>query len=64
MKASPENFKIKVEKILEKYSNPDDWASNMEDRHRELDELMYAYLTKVGCKEGVDLIKATPKWYS
>lgn len=64
MKASPENFKKQVKKILEKYENGTDWGVDMEMRHLELDELMYSYLCKVGCKDGVDLIRSTPKWYA
>ena len=64
MRANPENFKKKVQEILDKYEDSTNWGGDMEDRHRELDALMYDYLTKVGCKDGVDLIKATPKWYA
>ena len=60
MKASPENFTYKVKKILEKYEK----SGDLEFRHMELDRLMYDYLTKVGCGEGVELIKNTPKWYA
>ena len=60
MKASPENFTHKVKKILEKYEKSND----IEFRHMELDKLMWDYLTKVGCGEGVELIRNTPKWYA
>ena len=66
MKASPENFTHKVKKILEKYEKEkdEDGYVDIEFRHLELDQLMYDYLTKIGCSEGVELIKKTPKWYS
>lgn len=66
MKASPENFNYKVRKILEKYNKEKEKTGyeDLELRHWELDNLMFDYLTKIGCGEGIELIKKTPKWYS
>ena len=66
MKASPENFTHKVKEILERYEKTKEkyGYADLEYRHLELDQLMYDYLTKVGCGEGVELIKNTPRWYA
>ena len=55
---TPEEFKEKLLRLREIHSG--DW----ETLHIETDEVMQILLTQLGYGTGVNVIKASPRWYS
>ena len=53
---TPEAFKKRIQEMIE--------IEDIEDGHMKLDDYLCDVLESLGFKEGVDILRQTPKWYA